>query len=247
MSRKSGRTWLRLGAEAIVVVGSILLALILDEWRVGLGNRELEQQYLQRLRSDLNTNLRSVESLRSIGVGRIGVAEAVYPLIARGEWATTDTATAVLASYAASGAWIQLWANDTFEELRSTGRMTLIRDVSLRKELIRYYGDLEDVTVNFFGFMPREYRESVRGRMEPEVQWRLRSLSCYEPTAACVEAVKSPGLSEYVRWLDSNEELARHLTRTLLFWKRAVEEEVPDMETATRSLLESIGRSADQG
>jgi len=247
MSRTSSRTLLRLGAEAFVVVGSILLALVLDEWRVGLADRKLERQYLERLRSDLITNLRSVESLRGIGMRRIGDAEVVYPLILRGEWATMDTATAVLASYSVSASSVPRWSDDTFEELRSTGRMALIRDASLRTELIRYHGNLERLNTNFFGRMSGEYRESVRGHMEPEVQWRIRSLSCHESTAACAEAIEGPGLTEYVRWLDDNEELARQLGRVILFWKRTVEEIVPDVETQTRGLLELVEGSADHG
>jgi len=247
MSSTPSRTWLRLGAEAIVVVGSILLALALDEWRVGLADRGLERQYLERLRADLITNLRRVESLQDVGMRRIRDADVLYPLIARGEWATMDTAAAVLASYSVSGSSVPRWAEDTFEELRSTGRMALIQDASLRTELIRYHGELEFGNANFFERMSDEYREAVRGRLEPGLQWRIRSLSCDPPTAACEEAVQSPGLSEYVNWLEGNEGLARQLTRVILFWNRTVEEVVPEIETQTKSLLERIDGSTDHG
>jgi hypothetical protein len=53
---KSTARWDKSPIEAIVIIGSILLAFSIDAWWQARQERELEQLYLQRLLGDLELN-----------------------------------------------------------------------------------------------------------------------------------------------------------------------------------------------
>lgn len=94
--------WPRLGAEAVIIIASILLALGVDEWREEKRDRELENEYLVRLLEDLDANIVILNRQRESGTSQIANARAIYPLVTNGNLHGIDNTIAITASYNAS-------------------------------------------------------------------------------------------------------------------------------------------------
>lgn len=245
MSIGRWESWSRMGVEAVVFVISIVFALALDEWRTGLSDRALETEYLERLRADLQANLGLVDRQHDYQRRELAAAAIAYPVVSRGEWGGFDTATVVRASYLATPSATPVWVRDTFEELKSTGRMSLIRDASLRAEILAYHGYLETADYTY-DLMSTEFRDAVRERMEPDLQLRIRT-DCRPRDPSCQVPVAGPELGAYVDWLVGNEELARGLRRVIVQWTRGEEEYLPGVVERTQHLIGIIERTLDGG
>ena len=235
--------WSRVFVEGAVVVFSILLALALDEWRGGLRDRAIEQEYLERLVLDLDANLAAIDRQHASQASQLASARLVYPLVSRGEWSGLDTATAVRAAYFSTPSPTPTWAAHTYIELNGTGRMALIANPALRAEVVAYYRFLEGQDY-VYQLMSTEYRDALRRRMDPDLQLALRSCRPRSPT--CPVEVTAPDLSALVEWLAANDELSGGLRRVIVQWTRGQEEFLPEAKERTvalKALVESeLGR-----
>lgn len=131
--------WVILISELVVVVAGIFMALQVDSWQKAQRDLADEQIYLLRLTDDIESDITSIE--RSIGIARfrlelgdvlLDVADNSFDLSER----PLDFMVAV--HQAAFTATPSL-RSDTFEELRSTGRIGLLRDNTLKSDLFEYY------------------------------------------------------------------------------------------------------------
>ncbi len=131
--------WVILVSELVVVVAGIFIALQVDNWQKTQRDLADEQTYLVRLIDDIETDITSIE--RSIAIARfrlelgdvlLGVADNSFNLSER----PLDFMVAI--RQAAFTATPSL-RSDTFEELRSTGRIGLLKDNLLKSDLFEYY------------------------------------------------------------------------------------------------------------
>jgi hypothetical protein len=58
--------WVRISAEAVAIVGGILLAFAIDTWWDSRSDREMESQLLTRLRAELQENVVGIEEFAPI-------------------------------------------------------------------------------------------------------------------------------------------------------------------------------------
>ena len=178
-----------------IAVG-VLAALAVDQWRDDRDDQATEAEYLARLGSDLNadadqfarfekvfeTKARVITQLRDLGLSELMALDHGQLL--------NDL---VLSSYTGLAAT----QSTTFDELLSTGRLALIKDVHLRDELSRYYTRhelLSGILVLGHGDYMRLWQESMPGELI--YQWRLsKSLSSSDDLHVGLDALKSsPGL-----------------------------------------------------
>ena len=142
-----GRIWRLLGEFLVIFVG-VLTALAADQWVQTQRDRELEASYLVRLESDLvSDSLMLAERLEASleGLKRI---DALW----RGLPGEVVVELPELRPFDLFGSGVPPMASSsTFDELISTGNLTLIQDVSIRSVLLEYYqvsarrsGDLEN-------------------------------------------------------------------------------------------------------
>ncbi len=232
--------WTRFGAEAVIIVASILLALGVDELRQENRDRELEQEYLVRLLGDLDANIEILEGQRFDDQSKIANARAVYPFVNSGELDGLDKISVITASYHATPSATPSWVDDTFEELKSTGRLSLIQSPDLRRELIAYHRFLNER--NFaYRLSSTEYRDSIRSRLDPDIQLQIRR-ECTSREVGCQILIDEAYASEYLAWLGNNEELAGGLRRVITQWTRGEQEYLPSVAertTSIRSLIEN--------
>jgi hypothetical protein len=237
-NKLSDLPWSRMGVEAAIIVASILLALGVDEWRQDREDRQLEDVYLSRLIEDLNTNLRILVSQERSDAAKVANARRIFPLVSRGEWRDLTPEMAVLSSYNASPADTPDWVSNAFEELKSTGRLGLVNNADMRRSIVEYYRFLEAHDWAY-ELMSNEYRNAIRGRMNPDLQLAIREL-CAAQKTDCRASLDGFEYDEFLNWLTANRELADGLTRVIVQWTRGGQEYLPNARSRTTDLKQKL-------
>lgn len=157
MTMLPGTNWRRLGAEAVVIIFSVLAALALDDWRDARADRALEQHLLGTLRDDLTADLEELDSVLEsaivteqasdfllgeadeylageFGSTGLGLSRLVEQSLDAGQ--VTQEQAAVLALV--GGIDFDLF-DLTYQEMMSTGSFRVVENEDLRRKIARYY------------------------------------------------------------------------------------------------------------
>jgi len=218
-SRLRQHDWTAVLIEVLIVVAGVFIGLQVSDWNEGRKDAARGKEYLLRLHDEL---LQDAEGLTLISgfwtqVGSNGAAAMAYAedgVLTQGSgWKT------LLAYYQASQVWPYRKPDVTFQEIRSTGSLLLIRNGQLRAEVARHYsaGAGSQVT-EVLGLIPR-YREHVRGLVPWKIQQYIWA-HCYASVGAeqLLKECDSPvSEAEALTVLDQ----LRHspeLTAELRFW-----------------------------
>jgi hypothetical protein len=151
------RPWLaRASAEFALIVVGVLAALALESWWGGVRDRRSEGEYIADLRDEM---LRGRESLASqLRVQAQAETSLRHALILLERGVAVDSAGALVLSLVRGGAWGVAYptvANAVFEDLRSSGRLQLIRDADLRRAIMQHYSRYETELVRFTALRER--------------------------------------------------------------------------------------------
>jgi len=173
----------RVSAEFLVIVVGILIALALDSWNQERMDRALGQEYLQRLIGDLRADVAQadqlLEGLHAKSAGLIFLAQAAGDnLQTRSDPSGVLQAlpkTLMLAFNAPSG------RTATYDDLMSTGRLSLITSIRIRDDVLEYYALVTNNENRLEGRMT-SYPQSVYQNVPPGV------LSWYDVTDASLAA-----------------------------------------------------------
>lgn len=157
MAKLPNIDWSRLGAEAVVIIVSVLAALALDDWRDARADRELEHHLIVSLKEDLAADL---EELDSVLKSARAVEQASDFLLGKSDEYVADEfgsqglglsrlieqspdaieATPRQAAVMTLAGGIDFDLSDiTFQEMMSTGSLRVIRNNALRRQIARYY------------------------------------------------------------------------------------------------------------
>lgn len=232
--------WGLVALDFLVVVAGIFVGLQVDDWNRSREDRRLEEEYLLRIQSDLQSDFIdlseavevSIEQVRSINwlLGQFDdpLAEEMpfFPGPATDEAMAKPIEELVPVPHSGHYIWLIVRSREfypsksTYNELLATGRVAVIGDSRLRRELIQYYEDVEEV--------------SFDGPLE-----RDKNL--------VIEAIKASGynpndfrfLKEPLSKLDSISELPVHLRamRRAILRKIGV---LTTIETSLTSILSSL-------
>lgn len=173
---RESKNWQGFLGEFVVIVLGVLVALAVDEWRGELSDRALEQQYLDRLESDLALGRISLDTMSLQLAGAASNADLLEPYLSGRTGLPADTPTVVAALYRASRSLVRTSAlpRSTFLELQATGRIGLIRSVPVRAAVQDYYTAVDRADLNL-DLLPREYRDFIRSQIPPALQSKIRS------------------------------------------------------------------------
>ena len=137
--------WLRIGAEAVAIVGSILLAFSIDAWAERRRERALEADYLERIADELADARAVLEEIRLEASTNLLYAPALTAFL-DGRMASDDHQRLVVAIYKFGLDPVELGFDvSTFDDLVSTGRLGLISDPDLRQAIQRAYAELQRI------------------------------------------------------------------------------------------------------
>lgn len=133
------QNWSALLSELVIVVVGIFLAIQVDSWWQERGDVKQEQEYIARLTQDVEKDVVSIRFSISLAEYRLSLADllilvATDPLVAREQ--PVDFMTAI---HQSSFTHTPSLNTDTFEELRATGGLRLLRDDALKAALFEYH------------------------------------------------------------------------------------------------------------
>ena len=219
VSRVRQHDWLAVGIELLVVVAGVFIALQVTNWNDERKEAARGREYLERLHDDLALDIANLDAtaafwnhVRDYGVGAIAYAER-GTLVQGSAWKT------LLAYYQASQVWPYRKHDVTFQEIKSSGDLLLIRDAALRAHIATHYSaSAGSQVVEVLGLIPR-YREHVRGMTPWGIQQYIWA-RCYrsESTHQFLLDCESPISEAEALAVIENYRRSTELTEELRFW-----------------------------
>lgn len=156
------QNWFAIGLDFFIVVIGVFIGIQVSNWNAGLNQQEKTNGYLERLETDLVSDLVTIKNRQKFysdvflyGNQALAYAEAEEQN-RKANWPV------VLAFFQASQIF-QYYPNDaTYSELKSVGDLNLIENPYIRSGLKDYY--LTETAQYDFAFRSNpKYRETIRG------------------------------------------------------------------------------------
>ncbi len=190
-----------------MVVLGIFVGLQVTDWNEGRKAAHLAQEYRASLVADLSADQVAAErralyfeTAQAYGTKALAYLDSPPPDVS-----AEQAAALVTAFMLASTVWDYRQPRSTFEDLKATGNLALLGDMSLRIELAAYYVTTDQKSVQW-GLAP-EYRHHVRSLIPAEAQRRIMG-SC--------ETLLGTGFSELVLRPDCQVDLTPWDVRAVL-------------------------------
>ena len=133
------RQWGQAFFELAIVALGILMAFQVDRWREESNDREMEQQYLARLSDDINQDIRDISAGIELAELRLEFARLLMDAAEDQNVAIRSPVDFILAVDQSSYTFTPALTSNTFDELRSTGNIGLLRNTELKNGLFGYY------------------------------------------------------------------------------------------------------------
>jgi len=131
--------WFVVVIEILVVVIGLMMAFQLDRWWEAKGEQKLEVVYIQRLMVDIESDIPEIELSIELAAMRKDYVDLLMAVSEDPNVASEQPASFLVAIDQAAFTASPVLTDNTFEELRSTGNMRLIRNQALKNSLHDYY------------------------------------------------------------------------------------------------------------
>jgi len=131
--------WSALIAELAIVVIGIIIAIQADRWWKYQDDLQQEQIYIARLTEDLERDVESINRAIALAEFRFALSNLMIAAAEDPEIVRQRPAEFMTAIHQSSFTHTPSFNSDTFEELRSTGSLSLLRDDELKSALFEYY------------------------------------------------------------------------------------------------------------
>ena len=129
------QNWFAVGLDLAVVVVGIYIGLQADAWMSGQRDRDLEQEYLQRLLVDMEESAIAQQELITEYEDSIDAMDYLAGRLRDGSFDDPDAEQIRLAVDALGWVPQPVTSMGTLRELQSTGNISLIQDVQIRKAI----------------------------------------------------------------------------------------------------------------
>ena len=125
--------------EIVLVVIGILIALQINNWNENSKNKRLETNYLIRISKDLESDILEFDKAIRLAQERNDRVIFLQDVIENPELLRDSTDYFVQSIIVAGYTYLPTISNHSFEELKSSGRLSLIQDETLRILIAKYY------------------------------------------------------------------------------------------------------------
>lgn len=132
--------WSVVFIELLVVIAGLMLAFQLDRWWEGQADRSRERAYIARLISEVEVDVAQIRHAVDLAEVRQDFGDLLIAAMADPAVAERQPAMFLAAVAQAAFTYTPSLTSHTFEELRSTGNMGLIRSTELKSALYDFYG-----------------------------------------------------------------------------------------------------------
>jgi hypothetical protein len=150
--------WRFLLGEFFVIVLGVLVALWVDQIQAARSDANLEVEYLESLRIDLDADLAQFDST-DVWLRKQEAAAATVLALYAGEPPAVGLDELVAAVETAGWQYVPVITRNTIDDLRSTGNLRLIRDPALRRSIAAYYTAIEVNSVPIADLRDRLWRQ----------------------------------------------------------------------------------------
>lgn len=144
LEKMRDQNWATLAVELALVVVGILMAFQVDRAYEASQDRALEQRYLSRLHADLSEDISDIDVISRRAQTRIAQIELLESVLREPDVAASQPEEFAHALEQVTWRTVQTIKSGTYDELRSTGRMILIRSERLRSLLADYYNSVAE-------------------------------------------------------------------------------------------------------
>jgi len=176
----ASENWFAVTVEIIVVVLGIFLGMQVTEWNEDRKERDEEQVYLDRLHDDMVTQVEEM-NLRMDYLGKAMIDNRiVVDYLTDPKTVSHPTPRILAAFYNSSVIYPFAPFSLTYEELLSTGKTPILRDLALRKNIAKYFYDTEPLMNAWNIDNDNNYRELIRGEMP--YRFQMMAATTCEPT-----------------------------------------------------------------
>lgn len=138
--------WRWLFSETLIIVLGVLIAFAVNDYWTDRQDRQLELQYLKRVHADLESDLQLVSELDAAASRKLQALDAIAPVV-RGLEPVPKDLEAFLRDVTLGGIGgaspAYFVTATTFEDLKATGNLRLIRNTDIRSQLNNYYVNFE--------------------------------------------------------------------------------------------------------
>lgn len=131
--------WFVVAVELLVVLVGILLAFQVDRWWEQRGERIQEVEYVARLTNDIESDIPIIQRAIELATLRKGMADLLMRVADTPTEAYENPVHFIVAVHQAAFTYSPNLTSHTFDDLRSTGNLKLLRDLDIKKALFSYY------------------------------------------------------------------------------------------------------------
>jgi len=154
--------------EILLVVIGILIALQINNWNEIRKERLVEIKYLINLKHDLQSDSTDLVYYKNI---RLGQANAAHELITYAKSKNVTDVYILDSLYITIALWWEFVPNNnTFEELRSSGNLKLIRNVSIKNLLLELNTENEGL-ISTRNHIQREYEHYLYDQKNNQINF----------------------------------------------------------------------------
>jgi hypothetical protein len=166
--------WSIIFVEVFLLAAGLLAAFQVDRWWEQRAEREEERVYIQRLIGNIEADIPNIKELIEIQSLRLEYVDLLMHIAQDPESATERPGEFLAAIVGASYTNYPTLRSHTFEDLRSTGNMVVIRSPEVKAAIYNYY-EFDRQQANFRSiFLSTEFRhwELATGVLSPtQAQW----------------------------------------------------------------------------
>lgn len=168
--------WPRAFGEFVIIVMGVLAALAVDEWRGEYDDRKTEIDYLNRLRVDIERDIDTFSREISVLEKKAGFLQSLLDKSIEVEFSENPRGLMEAKVYS-SFKGMPDSVSTTFDELTSTGRLALIRDLEIRNAMSEYYSGYASLNDQVNQMPMGVYSTLVLGIVPGDIarEWRLSS------------------------------------------------------------------------
>ena len=160
------QNWTAIVIEFVLLVTGVFLGIQVSNWNGQRAENARAQAYLVRIQRDFNTELQTIQRHEDYWGKVITYGRQAIRYAETGELVDGSAWKTVLAFYQASQVFQWYPADTTYQEMRSSGELGLIRDETLRDVISRHYAG--SASAAYLYALQPEYRKLVRG-LTPQV------------------------------------------------------------------------------
>lgn len=136
--------WFSVTIEILIVVVGIFIGLQVDDWNEARKNGQVERRYLERIHADLAIDIASMQHGINLANKRREMGELLLQALDQPDLVRADPSAFMVAIEQANYTYSPSSVDDTFEELKYSGELRIIRNSTLRAALTGYYKKFKD-------------------------------------------------------------------------------------------------------